>query len=89
MNNHIPTAEETAQAITAAKASPIFAAAYDAVFEHMRTTNRTEAIKAADRSFAATCVAAARDRIGVLAAVDAARYAYTAELARINKEYPQ
>jgi cytochrome c peroxidase len=57
MNDHTPTVEETAQAVTEAKASPIFAAAYDAVFGHIRATNRAEALKAAYAAYEAAYAA--------------------------------
>jgi hypothetical protein len=86
MNNHTPTVEETAQAVTAAKASPIFAAAYDAVFEHMRTTNRTEALKAAKSSYdAARRACDMRHYADLTLAADL----YSDERNRIDKEYPQ
>ena len=85
MSNYTPTVEETAQAVAAAKASPIFAAAYDAVFEHRRAMTREEALKAAyDRYKAADNDWKAANKIYVVAF-----NAYRAELARIDKEYPQ
>jgi hypothetical protein len=91
MNDHIPTVEETLQAVTEAKASPIFAAAYDAVFGHIRATNRAEALKAAyDAYNVAYDAADAADAAHAVAydAYNVAYAAYEAEVARINKEYP-
>jgi len=42
MIDHIPTEQEVATAVAQAKASPLFAAAYDAVFDRLRSTEATE-----------------------------------------------
>lgn len=86
MNDHTPTVEETAQAVAAAKASPIFVAAYDAVFEHRRAMTREEALQAANDAYNASNGAA----IATYRAARDVYYAtYNTELVRINKEYPQ
>lgn len=86
MNDHIPTAEETVQAVTEAKASPIFAAAYDAVFGHIRATNRAEALKAVKSSYdAARRACDMRHYADLTLAADL----YSDERNRIDKEYPQ
>ena len=86
MNDHTPTAEETAQAVAVAKASPIFAAAYDAVFEHRRAMTRGEALKAAKSTYdAAKRACDMRYYADSTFAADA----YTAERNRIEREYPQ